>query len=91
MRQLARGLGIGAPEDRARIRNALELFYTAQGYQAEFGSFSKGRLLLLASPAEHALLRYDIGKLRRHLVTCGLADLVSDVKIRTKPIGAPAA
>lgn len=90
VRELTRGLSIGTRDDRNRIRAALSEFFTAQGYTAELGSFNKGILLVFAAPAEHALLRYDMGALRAHLDQRGLSDLVRDVKVRAKPVGVAA-
>lgn len=90
VRELTRGLAIGTRDDRTRIRAALSEFFEVQGYTAEIGSFNKGILMLFAAPAEHALLRYDMGALRAHLEQSGLSGLVRDVKVRAKPVGVAA-
>lgn len=86
---LTRHLNLGSRGDRRRIQEALTSFFSTRGYTAEFGSFRSGVLLLLAAPAEHALLRYDRPALERHLQEQGLSDLVREVKVRTKTIQAP--
>ena len=85
---IAQNLNVGSRQERNQIRQALEEFFSSRGYTAEMGSYNNGVLLLLAAPAEHALLRYDQGALRQHLDDRGLSHLVSEVKTRTKALRA---
>lgn len=84
-------LGLGTRDDRAQIREAVDEFCNAQGYTADLGSFRNGVLTLHAAPAEHALLRYDLARLRRHLKERGLGPVVRDVKVRTRVLVLPRA
>lgn len=89
--KLVTSLGLGSRDDRARIRRAVDEFCRTQGYTADLGSFRNGVLTLHAAPAEHALLRYDLDRLRSHLERRGLATVVRDVKVRTRVLELPKA
>lgn len=83
---IARNLNVGSRYERNQIRQALDEFFASRGYTAEMGSYNNGVLLLLAAPAEHALLRYDQAALRQHFDERGLSHLVTEVKTRTKAL-----
>lgn len=88
VQELLGGIRIGTREQRSHLRTTMDQFFAAKGYRAELGSYNNGVLLIHASPAEHALLRYDLPALRQHLTDHGLDDMVDDVKVRTRTIAA---
>lgn len=77
---------LGRPEERQRIRDALESFSRIQGYSVVMESFKDGSLTVALAPAERALLRYDMPRLYNHLERCGLRPVVRVVVVRTRAL-----
>lgn len=77
------GLNVGDKTTRAAIRDALQEFSGERGYEVSMKSFRDSALIIEASPAEKALLKYDLPLLKNKFHSRGVLHHVKNVQIHS--------